>query len=95
MLSLKKRKEPAEKDAAYARIRTKKHKLPDNDVADNILTAIKSAVYMNYRNLYNNKKLPSATPSCIAPCFSLYGIMLIAVCSDIVKRENSMFRMVV
>ncbi len=40
----------------------KKHKLPDNDVADNILTAIKSAVYMNYRNLYNNKKVAECDP---------------------------------
>ncbi len=32
-----------------------KHELPDKDLDDNIETAIKSAVYMNYRNLYNNQ----------------------------------------
>lgn len=30
-----------------------KHMLPDDDVNDNILTAIKSALYMYYRHLYN------------------------------------------
>ncbi len=34
-----------------------KHELPDKDIDDNIETAIKSAVYMNYRNLYNNKEI--------------------------------------
>lgn len=34
----------------------KKHELPEGDVADNILTAIKSSLYMNYRNLYNHKE---------------------------------------
>lgn len=29
--------------------------LPDKDVLDNLETAIKSAVYMNYRHMYNNK----------------------------------------
>lgn len=33
-----------------------KHELPEKDLRDNIETAIKSAVYMNYRHLYNNKK---------------------------------------
>lgn len=32
----------------------KKHELPDKDIYDNIETAIKSAVYMNYRYMYNN-----------------------------------------
>lgn len=32
-----------------------KHMLPDGDLNDNIETAIKSAVYMNYRHLYNNQ----------------------------------------
>lgn len=32
-----------------------RHELPDKDLDDNIETAIKSAVYMNYRNLYNNR----------------------------------------
>lgn len=35
----------------------KKHKLPDSDIRDNIETAIKSAVYMNFRNLYNSKSI--------------------------------------
>ena len=32
----------------------KKHVLPDSDLLNNIETAIKSAVYMNYRHLYND-----------------------------------------
>lgn len=34
-----------------------KHILPEKDLHDNIETAIKSAVYMNYRHLYNNKDI--------------------------------------
>ena len=34
-----------------------KHILPDNDLLDNIETAIKSAVYMNYRHMYNDKDI--------------------------------------
>ena len=34
-----------------------KHTLPESDLNDNIETAIKSAVYMNYRQLYNNKDI--------------------------------------
>lgn len=34
-----------------------KHELPEKDIYDNIETAIKSAVYMNYRNLYNDKNI--------------------------------------
>ena len=37
-----------------------KHELPDKDLDDNIETAIKSAVYMNYRNLYNNKEIKAS-----------------------------------
>lgn len=33
-----------------------KHALPENDIADNIKTAIKSALYMYYRYLYNKCK---------------------------------------
>lgn len=36
-------------------LEVQKHELPDGDLNDNIETAIKSAVYMNYRHLYNNK----------------------------------------
>lgn len=34
-----------------------KHILPDEDLNDNIETAIKSAIYMNYRHLYNDKEI--------------------------------------
>ncbi len=34
-----------------------KHVLPDGDLLDNIETAIKSAVYMNYRHMYNNRDI--------------------------------------
>lgn len=37
-----------------------KHELPEKDLYENIETAIKSAVYMNYRNLYNDKKIAEA-----------------------------------
>ena len=39
-----------------------KHELPDDDLDDNIETAIKSAVYMNYRYLYNKKDIASSYP---------------------------------
>lgn len=35
-------------------IEIKKHKLPDNDILDNIETALKSAFYMHFRHLYNS-----------------------------------------
>jgi DNA adenine methylase len=31
-----------------------KSKLPDNDILDNIETALKSAFYMHFRHIYNN-----------------------------------------
>ena len=34
-----------------------KHELPEKDLYENIETAIKSAVYMNYRYLYNDKNI--------------------------------------
>lgn len=37
----------------------KKHLLPDDDLDDNILTAIKSALYMYFRHLYNDKSITS------------------------------------
>lgn len=37
-----------------------KHLLPEKDLHDNIETAIKSAVYMNFRFLYNDKPLEQA-----------------------------------
>ena len=36
--------------------------LPDGDLDDNIETAIKSAVYMNYRHLYNDKGIANNKP---------------------------------
>ncbi len=33
-----------------------KHQLPDNDILDNIETALKSAFYMHFRHIYNNTK---------------------------------------
>lgn len=39
-----------------------KHELPDKDLDENIETAIKSAVYMNYRYLYNNNDIAENNP---------------------------------
>lgn len=39
-----------------------KHILPVEDVESNIETALKSAVYMNYRCLYNNKNIAKENP---------------------------------
>lgn len=39
-----------------------KHILPEKDLDDNIETAIKSAVYMNYRFLYNDSKIAENNP---------------------------------
>lgn len=39
-----------------------KHTLPYGDLNDNIETAIKSAVYMNYRHLYNEKEIAKNNP---------------------------------
>ena len=43
-------------------LETEKNILPENDLSDNIETAIKSAVYMNYRDLYNNKDISISNP---------------------------------
>lgn len=40
-----------------------KHMLPEKDLDDNIETAIKSAVYMNYRYLYNDKTIAYSAPT--------------------------------
>ena len=40
----------------------KKHILPEKDLNDNIETAIRSAVYMNYRQLYNNSSIATTEP---------------------------------
>lgn len=39
-----------------------KHELPLEDLSDNIETAIKSALYMNYRNLYNDRSIGVVNP---------------------------------
>ena len=41
----------------------RKHLLPEKDLGDNIETAIKSAVYMNYRFLYNSADITASHPS--------------------------------
>ena len=40
-----------------------KHLLPEKDLNDNIETAIKSAVYMNYRYLYNDRRITDNAPT--------------------------------
>lgn len=40
----------------------KKHELPEKDLYDNIETAIKSALYMNYRHLYNDVNIARNNP---------------------------------
>lgn len=43
-------------------LEVQKHELPEQDLYDNIETAIKSAVYMNYRYLYNDKDIAGNNP---------------------------------
>lgn len=45
------------------KLEIEKHLLPQKDLEDNIETAIKSAVYMNYRYLYNDKELADGAPT--------------------------------
>lgn len=45
------------KMARMQELELEKRILPDRDVEDNIETAIKSAVYMNYRHLYNDRDI--------------------------------------
>lgn len=45
------------KMARMKELERKKHTLPEADVRANILTAVKSAMYMFYRRLYNDKQL--------------------------------------
>ncbi len=51
------------KMARMHELESKKHELPAEDLNDNIETAIKSAVYMYYRNLYNNKNIIGEKPT--------------------------------
>ena len=46
-----------------------KYLLPEKDLHDNIETAIKSAVYMNYRNLYNDRVLIESNPDLYCALF--------------------------
>ncbi len=46
-----------------------KHILPDKDVEDNIETAIKSALYMYYRGLYNDSNLKESSPELYTAVF--------------------------
>ncbi len=50
----------------------KKHILPDSDLYDNIETAIKSAVYMNYRHMYNDTSIKERDK---ALCCALFFFM--------------------
>ena len=43
-------------------LEVQKHELPLEDLNDNIETAIKSALYMNYRNLYNDRSIGLDNP---------------------------------
>lgn len=45
-----------EKINRMKKIEMKKNTLPDNDILDNIETALKSAFYMHFRHIYNNLK---------------------------------------
>ncbi len=50
-------------------IEKEKWKLPDSDILDNIETALKSAFYMHFRYLYNNKKKYSLSNAYIISIF--------------------------
>lgn len=51
------------KMARMRKLEIEKHLLPEKDLDDNIETAIKSAVYMNYRYLYNDKSIADSAPT--------------------------------
>lgn len=44
------------------RIERERHEMPDEDIQDNVETAFKSALYMYYRALYNDKSLAQDFP---------------------------------
>ncbi len=44
------------------KLEMEKHILPNSDLDDNIEAAIKSAIYMNFRYLYNNKEIAKENP---------------------------------
>lgn len=45
------------------------HMLPDDDVSDNIHTAVKSALYMYFRHLYNNRQIAGLDPGLYCALF--------------------------
>ena len=47
----------------------KKHKLPDNDILDNIETAFKSAFYMHFRHFYNSNGTYKIKPAFASAIF--------------------------
>lgn len=57
------------KMARMRELEIKKFLLPDKDLFDNIETAVKSAVYMNYRNLYNDRSLIESNPDLYCALF--------------------------
>lgn len=46
-----------------------KNKLPDQDIYDNIVSAIKSAIYIEYREMYNNKSIELNNKSLFSALF--------------------------
>lgn len=50
------------KMARMYELEIEKHILPNDDLHDNIETAIKSAVYMNYRYMYNSQDIANTNP---------------------------------
>ena len=53
------------------KIEKKRNTLPDNDILDNIETALKSAFYMHFRHIYNNLKKYSVNKAFSAAIFLL------------------------
>jgi DNA adenine methylase len=52
-----------------SQLEKEKHILPYNDVLDNIETAIKSAVYMNYRHMYNDSGIAQSNAALSSALF--------------------------
>lgn len=57
------------KMARMRELEIEKHLLPEKDLYDNIETAIKSAVYMSFRHLYNDKGIAESSPSLYCALF--------------------------
>ena len=69
-----------------------KNALPEKDIHENIEAAIKSALYMTYRYMYNN--VPKMI-YCIVRSSSLFETMPIVECSVIAPRVISTYPMAV